>query len=334
MTARRKTVSLILPVFNEERYIEDCVRSLLEQDYPREELEILLMDGMSTDGTMAILRRLEAEFPDTVRVLENPRRIQSSAMNLGAEAARGEYILRVDVHAEYPPNYVSACVRMLNETDAVNAGCALRTAARTKTGKRIAKFLTSPFAVGGASFRVGAESGYVDTVPFGAFRKAYYQELGGFDERLVRSEDNEINYRIRSRGGKIYMTSEIQVTYYCRETVGALAKQAAANGKWTVIASRLCPGSMSLKYFVPLLFLLSLAGMPLLSLLHPLFALAFAAELALYLALALLSAGKKAESFRELLFLTALFPIFHIAYGAGSLSGVFEILTPGKWTAS
>lgn len=331
MTPQEKTASLILPIFNEERYIEHCVRSLLKQDYPLEELEILLLDGMSTDGTMAILRRLEAEFPDNIRVLENPKRIQAAAMNLGAAAARGRYLLRIDAHAEYPASYTSTCIRLLEETEAVNTGCAWRTEARSKMGKTIAKLLTSSFAVGGASFRVGAGSGYVDTVPFGAFRKEFFQQLGGFDERLARSEDNEINYRIRKRGGKIYMTSDIQVTYYCRETVGALAKQAFANGKWTIIASRLCPGSMSLKYFVPLLFVLSLAGMPFLSFLHPLLAWMFAAELLLYLILALLSAGKKAASLKELLLLTVLFPIFHIAYGIGSLLGVADILTPGKW---
>ncbi len=333
MPTDKKTASLILPILNEERYIEECVRSLLKQDYPQEELEILLVDGGSSDGTMEILHMLAEELPDMIQVLENPKRIQAAAMNLGANAAKGEYLLRIDVHAEYPPNYISTCIHLLETTEAVNTGCSCRTDARTKTGKTIAKLLTSSFAVGGASFRVGAESGYMETVPFGTFRKSYYQELGGFDERLVRNEDNEINYRIRKRGGKIYMTNDIQVTYFCRETVGALAKQAAANGKWTIIASRLCPGSMSLKYFVPFVFVLSLIGMPLLALLHPLFGLMFAAELLLYLVLSLLSAGKKAKGFRELLFLTALFPIFHIAYGLGSISGTAEILIPGKWTA-
>ena len=333
MAADGKTASLILPILNEERYIENCVRSLLEQDFPRKELEILLVDGRSSDGTMEILRRLETEFPDTVRVLENPKRIQAAAMNVGADAARGEYLLRIDAHAEYPPSYVSTCIRLMEETGAANTGCACRTDARTATGKTIAKLLTSSFAVGGASFRVGAESGYVDTVPFGTFRKSYYQELGGFDERLARSEDNEINYRIRKRGGKIYMTSDIQVTYYCRETAGALAKQAAANGKWTILSARLCPGSMSLKYFVPFLFDLSLLIMPPLSFLYPLFAVVFAAELVLYLALVLLSAARKANGLRELLFLTVLFPIFHVAYGLGSFAGLGSLLIPGNWTA-
>lgn len=330
----QKIASFIVPILNEEKYIESCVRSLLKQEFPAIEMEILLVDGMSTDRTMDILRRLEKEYPDTVRVLENPKRIQAAAMNLGAKAARGEYLLRIDAHAEYPPRYAAVCIELLQKTDAVNAGCVCHTAARTKTGRIIAKFLTSSFAVGGAGFRVGAESGYVDTVPFGTFRREDFLALGGFDERLARSEDNEINYRIRKTGGKIYMTSEIQVTYYCRETVTALAKMAAANGKWAVIAGRLCPGSMSVKYFVPLLFVLSLIGLPLLSLLHPVFAWALGGELALYILLAALDAAKKAANLAELLFLLALFPAFHIAYGIGSVSGLLEIIIPGKWSQS
>lgn len=320
------SLSVIVPTYNEERGIEACVRSLLRQDYPREELEILLVDGGSADRTPEIISALAARDPETIRVLHNPKRIQAAAMNIGAAAARGTYLARVDAHAEYPKEYLRTCVALLEQTGAQNAGCACKTVGRGKTGLRIAKLLTSSFAVGGSSFRVGAESGYVDTVPFGTFRKDHYEAVGGFDERLVRSEDNEFNYRIRKNGGKIYMTSEMLTTYYCRETVSALTGMAFANGKWNVIAAKLCPGSMSLKYFVPLAFVLSLIGMPLLCLLHPLFCWAFAAELLLYAGLSLLSAGKKADGVCDLLCVAVLFPVFHIAYGAGSVSGIFHIV--------
>lgn len=319
--------SLIVPIFNEERFIEECVRSLRKQDIPPEQMELLLVDGASTDGTMAILRRLEAEDPAHIRVLENPKRIQAAAMNIGAKNARGKYLVRIDAHASYPENYASTCIRLLEETGAANAGCGWYTTSKSPRGKLIAKMLTSPFGVGGASFRVGGESGWVDTVPFGTFRRDYYEALGGFDERLARSEDNEINYRIRKNGGKIYMTNEIQVTYYCRETVRALAKMAYANGKWNIIAARLCPGSMSLKYFVPLVFVLSLIVMPPLCLLHPLFHWLFVMELALYLGLSLFFAWKKTRRSGALLYVAFLFPAFHIPYGLGSLAGVFRVLS-------
>lgn len=323
-------ISVIVPIYNEERDIEACVHSLLEQDLLKGELEILLVDGMSTDRTGDILQRLQAEYPGVIRVLQNPKRIQAAAMNIGAAAARGEFLIRVDAHAEYPREYCARCVALLEETGAQNAGCVCETAAKTRRGKVIAKLLTSPFGVGGAGFRVGAESGFTDTVPFGTFRKAYFQGIGGFDERLARSEDNEINYRIFKNGGKIYMTNEMHTTYYCRETVHALARMAFANGKWNVIAAKLCPGSMRLKYFVPLAFVLSLIGMPLLCLVHPFFGWAFGAELLLYLSLALYFALQKTRRLGELLCLWLLFPAFHIPYGIGSLCGIGAILKKAR----
>lgn len=319
-------VSLIVPILNEETFIESCVRSLRAQDIPAEQMEILLLDGQSTDGTPEILSRLAAEDPAHIRVIPNPGRIQSAAMNLGARNARGKYLVRIDAHAEYPANYVSTCIRMLEEKQAVNAGCSVKTVARTDMGKVIAMLMTSPFGVGGSQFRTGAKSGYVDTVPFGTFRKDDFLRLGGFDERLTRNEDNEFNNRILQSGGKIYMTSRVQSTYYCRETAKELGAMAFANGKWAVIAAKICPGCMSVKYFVPLLFTLSLVGMPVLSCLWGGFAALFGLELAAYGLLALLSALQKTRRFCQLVRLICLFPLFHICYGAGSLAGFWALI--------
>lgn len=323
-------LSVIVPIYNEERFIEACVASLLAQDFPQEEMELLLVDGASTDRTPELLEKLAKEHPSVIRVLQNPKRIQSAAMNLGAKAARGTYLIRVDAHADYPPNYFSRCVSLMEETGAQNVGCIWNTQGKTPKAQMIAMMLTSPFGVGGAAFRTGGKSGWVDTVPFGTFRKDYYESIGGFDERLARSEDNEINYRIRKNGGKIYMTDEMAVTYYCRETVSALGRMAFANGKWNVIAAKLCPGSMSLKYFVPLAFVLSLIVMPFLCLLHPVFCWLFAAELVLYLGLSLYFALQKTHEVKKLLRLWLLFPAFHIPYGLGSLAGLGSVLT-GAW---
>ena len=323
-------LSVIVPIYNEERYIEACVASLLAQDFPQEEMELLLVDGASTDRTPELLEKLAKGHPSVIRVLQNPERIQSAAMNLGAKAARGTYLIRVDAHADYPPNYFSRCVSLMEETGAQNVGCIWNTQGKTPKAQMIAMMLTSPFGVGGAAFRTGGKSGWVDTVPFGTFRKDYYESIGGFDERLARSEDNEINYRIRKNGGKIYMTDEMAVTYYCRETVSALGRMAFANGKWNVIAAKLCPGSMSLKYFVPLAFVLSLIVMPFLCLLHPVFCWLFAAELVLYLGLSLYFALQKTHEVKKLLRLWLLFPAFHIPYGLGSLAGLGSVLT-GAW---
>lgn len=330
-TPKSILVSLIVPILNEEEFIEDCVRTLQKQDIPAEQVEILLVDGNSTDTTMEILKKLEAEDPQHIRVLKNPKRIQAAAMNIGAKHARGTYLVRIDAHAIYPENYVSTCISLLEKTDSVNVGCTWSTASKTPVGNRIAKVLSSSFGVGGAKFRIDAESGYVDTVPSGTFHKDFFHKIGGFDERLARSEDNEINYRIRKQGGKIYMTNDIHVTYYCRNTVKSLGKMAFANGKWNVIAAWLCPGSMSLKYFVPLVFVLSLIGMPFLSLMWSPLWIAFAGELLLYAALSLYSAWQKTQSFLETLRVACLFPAFHVPYGIGSIGGIFSVLFDKKY---
>lgn len=320
-----RTLSIVVPIMNEELHIENCVSSLMEQEFPHEEMEILLVDGMSTDRTPEILKNLQARWPDTVRILQNPKKIQAAAMNIGMEAACGKYIVRADAHAKYPKEYCAKCIALLEETGAKNAGCIGNTVGRGTMGSAIAKMLTSPFGVGGSSFRVGAPSGYVDTVPFGTFETAYLREIGGFDERLARNEDNEINYRIRKLGGKIYMTSDMSFTYYCRDTIRGLVKMAWSNGLWTILSTKFCPGSMSVKYFVPMLFALSLIVMPVLCCFHWLFRLLFGAELLLYTALSLLSAFQKTHKFGQWLLVSILFPVFHIPYGLGSLWGLFKL---------
>ena len=153
---KARTLSIIVPILNEEQHIESCVQSLLEQDYPREEMEILLVDGGSQDRTPEILLKLQREWSDTIRVLQNSKRIQAAAMNIGMNAATGKYLIRIDAHAEYPREYCRRCIAMLEETGAQNAGCVCKTVGRSFVGKAIAKMLTSHFGVGGASFRVSS----------------------------------------------------------------------------------------------------------------------------------------------------------------------------------
>lgn len=328
MIVNKIRASVIVPIYNEEEHLFRCVESILMQDFPHDELEILLIDGMSTDATPRMLHELEQRYPAIIRVFVNPKRIQASAMNIGAANAKGEYLVRIDAHAEYPNNYISKCISLIEETGAQNAGCICDTVGRTKAGKVIAMLMTSPFGVGGTSFRTRSSSGYADTVPFGTFCKDYYLKIGGFDERLARSEDNEINYRIRKNGGKIYITADMSVKYFCRDTFGGLLKMAFNNGKWNIIAAKLCPGSMSLKYFVPLVFTLSLIIMPLLGILLSRFFLwAFLCEMALYFALCFVFAFKKTHKVMQLLNLIVLFPAFHISYGAGSLGGIAAVIT-------
>ena len=321
------TVSVVMPVYNEEKYIEKCVESLLLQDYPKEDMEWIFVDGESKDKTVEILNSYKEKYPDLIRVFSNPDKIVPYAMNIGIKESRGKYIVRLDAHADYAENYITKCVYYLDNTDAENVGGVAETKSFGTVGNAIAKMLSSKFGVGNSQFRTNGSSGYVDTVPFGAFRREVFTKYGGYDERLVRNQDNEMNYRIRKNGGKIYLANDIKLSYYCRDTVGGITKMADKNGTWNVITMKLCPGSMGVRHFVPLAFVLSVPSLLLLWLLHPIFLIALGAEMALYLTLDVLFSARSASSFKEFLLLLPMFPLFHIAYGLGSIKGIFKLFT-------
>ena len=322
-----KFISVIIPVYNEEKYIDGCIASMLEQDYPKESMEWFFVDGMSQDATRQILAQYQSRYPALIHVLENPNKTVPYAMNAGIHASKGEYIIRLDAHAEYAQDYFSKCVELLDRTGADNVGGVMQTKSRTPMGGVIAKMLSSKFGVGDAQFRTNGSDGYVDTVPFGAFRREIFEKVGLYDQRLTRNQDSELNYRIIHNGGKIYLSHEIRLAYYCRDTVMGIVKMALLNGKWNIITSKLCPGSMRLRHFVPCLVVLSLIGLPILGALwHPVWWL-LAAELAAYLALDCLFSGKAAGSVGEFFKLLGLFPLFHISYGWGSVVGICKVLT-------
>ena len=160
-------ISVIVPVYNEEKYLDACVSSMLEQDYPKELMEWIFVDGMSNDETPAMLEGYRQQYPDLIYVLKNPNKTVPYAMNLGILQAKGQYIIRLDAHAEYAADYFSKCVQLLEETGADNVGGVMETKSRTAQGAVIAKMLSSKFGVGDSQFRTNGADGYVDTVPFG-----------------------------------------------------------------------------------------------------------------------------------------------------------------------
>ena len=324
-------VSVIMPVYNESNYIKKCIDSLLEQDYPIDDMEWVFVDGMSEDDTKKLIGEYIEKYPSLIRVYDNPDKTVPYAMNIGIQNTVGKYIVRLDAHAEYQRDYITQCVRYLDTTDADNVGGVIITKARTKMGGRIARMLSSRFGVGNANFRVNGNQGYVDTVPFGAFRREVFENYGLYDERLTRNQDNEMNWRIRKNGGKIYLSHDIKCTYYCRDTIKGISQQAYGNGKWNVITMYVCPGSMGVRHFVPFAFLCSLIVMRILSALWWPFAILFSLELGAYLLLDALFSVKLAASIQNdskllcALSLLMLFPIFHVCYGFGSLIGILTL---------
>lgn len=320
-------ISVVLPVRNEERYIRACVASVFSQDYPAELMEVLFVDGCSQDRTVELLREMQKEHPQ-IRILENPDKTVPYAMNIGIRESTAPVIVRMDAHAEYAPDYIRLAVQALLTRDCENAGGVLETRGRGFMGEAIAAMLATPLGVGNASFRLSGQAGYVDTVPFGCFRRELFDRIGGYDERLTRNQDNELNYRIRKNGGKIWMDPAIRLVYYCRDSLRGILRMGYLNGKWNVLTTALVPGAMGMRHFAPLAFVLCtavgvtglLCGNPVLS---GLLALMWGAYLFLDGFYSWTIAKEKGLRFLPVEFI--LYPSFHIAYGTGSLVGILSL---------
>lgn len=315
-------VSIIIPLMNEEKYIDRCIQSIISQDYPLANMEVIFVDGQSNDDSTKIIDRYIQQYKGKVKLFENNNKTVPYAMNIGIKNSKGKYIVRLDAHSEYPNNYITSCISALERTNSDNAGGLAITKGYGLIGESFSTVLSSKFGVGNSGFRTNAMSGYVDTVPFGTFKRETFSKYGLYDERLTRNQDYELNYRIRKNGGRIYLDSTIKLIYYCRNTVPGILKQSYENGKWNVITYKLCPGSMSLRHFIPLLFLLSLLAFPVLSMISPLFLLIFEFELLLYFFLDIIYSFKSRVRTQIKLALIILFPTFHISYGFGSLVGL------------
>ena len=321
-------ISVILPVRNEEKYICACVASIFAQDYPVDRMEVIFVDGCSEDRTVELLHEEQRKHPQII-VLHNPDRTVPYAMNIGIRRCRGGVIVRLDAHAEYPPDYVRLSVETLLTHDCDNAGGYFETHGRGFMGSAIAEMLKTPLGVGNSTFRLSTQDGYVDTVPFGCFRRELFDRIGGFDERMTRNQDNELNFRIRKNGGKIFMNGKIRVIYYCRDTMRGIMRMGFMNGRWNVITMALVPGSMGVRHFVPLAFVLSTLLLVLLTLLtrSMLFGGLLALEWGAYLLLDAFYSYTIAreKGWRYLPVELILYPAFHFAYGTGSMVGLVKL---------
>lgn len=224
MSAACPLITIAMPCRDEEAYIEACIRSVQAQDWPRDRMEILVADGMSIDATREILSRLAAE-DSRIRLIDNPARIQAAGLNECVRLARGEIIVRIDVHADYAPDFVLQCVAALDRSGADNVGGAARPRARTFFQRCVAAALESPLGIGGSRYRQRDAEGFVESVWPGAFRRSVFERVGLFDPRAVTNEDAELNQRIAASGGRVYLSREIVVHYYPRESPRALARQ-------------------------------------------------------------------------------------------------------------
>ena len=224
-------VSIIVPIRNEEKYIRQCLESLLHQDYPHDMYEILVVDGVSQDASASIVDDI-ATTHGNVRRLHNPKKYVSAGLNVGIRESRGDIVVRMDAHALASRTYVSKCVKHLLRTGADNVGGIMKPEGRGFWGQSIALATSCPFGVGNSKHRCSLEEGYDEAGWLGAFWKDTLLELGGYNELLVINEDDELNYRLMKRGGKVYRTPEIETVYFCRNSLKALAVQYFRYAYW------------------------------------------------------------------------------------------------------
>jgi glycosyltransferase involved in cell wall biosynthesis len=321
-------VSVIIPVRNEERYIEKCIQSILKQTYPKENLEVFLVDGRSEDRTREIIEEYTKRYP-FIKLLDNPDRIVPTALNRGVKAAKGEIIIRMDAHTVYAEDYIEKCVETLKEVDADNVGGPIVTLPGDDTiiAKAIALATSHPFGVGNSKFRTSRKAEYVDTVTFGAFRRDVFQRVGFFDERLVRNQDIEFNYRIRRSGGKIFLNPAIKSFYYNQATLRGLWKQNFRNGMWNIFTTALTNSPLSLRHYIPFAFVSSLLVSLFLSFFRYEFFILFLSIVGLYVLTGLFFSIKIGLKTRiaYIPFLFASFLTLHLSYGFGSLSGLLKL---------
>jgi len=324
------TVSIIMPVRNERAFVGSAVSDLLAQDYERV-IQILVVDGCSTDGTRDILDRLAAS-DSRLRILDNPRKRVGAALNLGIGQAVGEVIVRADCHARYAPDYVRRCVECLQRTGAANVGGpALPMAAPRTMQRAIAAAHTSWFGIGVARFRRPGYEGPADTVWPGAFLGSALKEVGPFREELDRTEDVDMNSRLRAAGYNIYISPSIRVWYAPRGSLCALCRQNFSNGRGVIQTLSINPGAVRLRHLAPLAFLLVLAAAGISSAAAPAGLTALLMVLTVYLvplAAACLSSARR-YGLRAGLLMPIVLPCIHISYGVGSLAGLCLILKKG-----
>ncbi|MGC8827010.1 MAG: glycosyltransferase family 2 protein, partial [Anaerolineae bacterium] len=271
-------VSVIMPVRNEAGFIRRSLGAVLSQDYPADWMEVLVVDGMSDDATRDLVSRIASQhqFP-IIRLLDNPKRIVPSALNIGLQYAKGDIIIIIGGHSEIAPDYVRECVQALGTSGADCVGGQWQTVGTSRVGQAIAVAQSSPFGIGNVAYRTRRPTpGFVDTVPFGAYRRDVFERIGGFDERLggfdtrlVRHQDYEFNVRLRQAGGRIYYTPAIQARYYSRSSFRKLARQYLEYGFWKAFVTLENPRALAWRHLAPIGLVGALAGGAVLSIALP-----------------------------------------------------------------
>jgi succinoglycan biosynthesis protein ExoA len=329
-------VSIIIPCYNEQATIRQLLEAIYRQSYPRAEMEVVIADGNSEDGTRDEITGFKNGHPDlALRIVDNNGHSIPSAINCGILASVGEVIVRMDAHSQPYPDYVENCVLALEAGLGDNVGGVweIKPGSKNWMAESIASAAAHPLGVGDAGYRIGAQASVVDTVPFGAFRRSLIDKVGLFDETLLSNEDYEFNTRIRQSGGRIWLDPKIVTVYYARSRLRELARQYWRYGYWKFRMLLRYPDTLRWRQALPPLFVASLLGLTILAW-WPLARWLLSLELAIY-GTVLLLAGLLSAWHQQKIYLFIGLPLsvatMHLAWGSGFLwSAIMSLLEKQK----
>lgn len=334
MTQRIPSVSIIFPIHNEAAFLEQSFGAILSQDYPANSMEILIMDGKSTDNSREIVVALAAFHPQiSFRLLNNPGKFVPTAMNIALRQARGDIIIRVDGHTIIASDYVRQCVDAIQRTHADNVGGKMNAIGSSPFGKAVAVATSTPFGIGGGRFHYSDKEEWVDTVYLGAWPRQVFERIGLFDEELVRNQDDEFNYRLREQGGRILLSPAIHSEYTTRSFFTTLWHQYYQYGFWKVRVMQKHPHQMRPRQFVPPAFVLALIGSTVLAISSLAISSRLLLLLSAFIPLLYMLTNLLASIFtafvrggKYLILLPFIFAILHLSYGLGFLSGLRKFI--------
>ena len=331
----RPFVTIVVPCRNEEKRISKCLDSILANDYPKDRMEILVLDGMSEDRTREIIASYAQRFP-RMRLVDNPQKHIPAAMNIGIRAARGQRILKMDAHSTYQPGYISRCVHYQDIYEAENVGgvLSMMPGSDTATAKAIVLGLGHRFGSGNANVKIGVDiPTWSDTAAFGCFRKELFERIGMYDEHLLSSSDLDLNQRIQAAGGGILVVPDVVVNYSADANLRTFWRHVFADGVWVSYVLKFGKKAWSWRHWVPAVFVLSLLTSFVLAALYPVFLWVGLGLAGLYAATNFAVSLQIAVRERDLQFaflLPIVFTVRHIVHGVGTLVGLILVALPGE----
>lgn len=324
-------ISIIIPCRNEEKFVDMCLDSIIAQDYPREKLEVLVIDGTSEDKTGEILRKYTKQH-SFIKVINNKKKIIPAALNIGIKNAKGEIIIRMDAHTTYPKDYISKCIYFLDKYHADAVGGVIKTIPQDNgfIGKTVVLSLSHPFGVGASSFRIGSKKPrWVNTIFSGCYKREILDNAGPLDERIELSEDLIYNLKLKRAGAKLLLVPEIISYYHPRSDFRSFCKHNFRNGTWVILPFKYIKMPVSLRHLVPLFFVLSLVVTGILGIFLRIFLWLFLVIIGSYILSNFYSSLKisiKKRSIKYFLLMPIIFTTLHLTYGIGSSYGLIKLI--------